>query len=60
MMNDLTNEVIKDLKKLESDRKDKEGGSQNRKLWPSESWLESAYYNTLKTAIELKKLLNES
>ena len=60
MMNDLTNEVIKDLKKLESDRIDKEGGSQTRELWGNKSWIKSAYYNTLKTAIELKKILNEN
>ena len=38
-MNDLTNEVIKDLKKLESDRIDKEGGSQTRELWTNKTWI---------------------
>lgn len=60
MMDETTKQVIKDLEKLESDRQDKEGCSQNRALWSSKNWIKSAYFNVLRTAIDLRKLLNEN
>lgn len=59
-MKDLLKQVQKDLETLEEDRDLKEGCSMNRALWTDKAWIESAYHNTLRTAIELRKLLNEA
>ncbi len=59
MIQDVVKDVIKDLEKLESDRQDREGCSQNRFDWKDETWLKDAYHNTLRTAIALKQLLNK-